>query len=255
MTLAHGLLFLLAVALATCAQTLSGFAFALVLVGLGGLLQLAPLADLANVVTVLALANAAIALRGARESLDRPGFRQIALGMLAGTIAGIALLDWLSANLLLVLRLLLGLTVIGCAVIVLLEAARLQQRSRPVVFLAWGVVSGLLSGLFSTGGPPLVYHLYRQPLALKAVRDTLVAALAFSSLARLLVVVPLGGFSLHALQLCAMAAPLVFGLTWWLERHPPAWSRAAVLRLVCGLLFLTGLGLALPATLKLLMLD
>ena len=255
MTLAQGLLFLLAVALATCAQTLTGFAFALVLVGVGGFFELASLPDLANVVTVLALANATIALRGSRESFDRPAFRDIAIGMVAGTLAGIGLLEWLSANLLLVLRLLLGLTVIGCALVVLLEATRLQQRSRAFVFIAWGMVSGVLSGLFSTGGPPLVYHLYRQPMPLKAVRDTLVAALAFSSLARLLVVVPLGGFSLRALQLSALAAPLVFALTWWLERHPPRWSRAAVLRLVCGLLFLTGIGLAIPATLKLLMLD
>jgi uncharacterized membrane protein YfcA len=255
MTLTQGLLFLLAVALATCAQTLSGFAFALVLVGLGGFFQLASLPDLANVVTVLALANAAIALRGARESLDRSAFVHIGLGMAAGTLAGIVLLEWLSANLLLVLRLMLGATVIGCALTVLLKTSALQQRSGRAVFAAWGAVSGVLSGLFSTGGPPLVYHLYRQPMPLKAVRDTLVACLAFSSLARLLVVVPLGGFSLQALRLSAMAAPLVFALTWWLERHPPGWSRAAVLRLVCALLLLTGAGLAVPAIVKLLMLD
>ena len=39
-------LFLGVAALATVAQTLTGFAFALVLVGLGGILQLAPVANL-----------------------------------------------------------------------------------------------------------------------------------------------------------------------------------------------------------------
>lgn len=56
-------LFLLCVALATCAQNLSGFAFALILLGLAGLLELAPLANVATVATVLALANALVALR------------------------------------------------------------------------------------------------------------------------------------------------------------------------------------------------
>lgn len=58
MTLWQTALFLLCVALASCAQSLSGFAFALILLGLAGLFELAPLADLANVATVLALVNA-----------------------------------------------------------------------------------------------------------------------------------------------------------------------------------------------------
>jgi hypothetical protein len=245
-------LYLLTVALATCAQTLTGFAFALLLVGLGGILQLAPVADLANVATVLALVNAAIALRGSAKSLDFRGFRDLTIGMSVGVLAGVLLLEWLSANVVLVLRLLLGLTVLACAAIVLMETRRLQQRSRPPAFVGWGLVAGLLGGLFSTGGPALVYHLYRQPMALRATRDTLVACLAFSSFARLVVVVPTGGFSMNALQLSLLAAPLVFGLTWWLERHPPGWSRAAVLRLVCILLLLTGAGLMVPAALQLL---
>ena len=39
------------------------------------------------------------------------------------------------------------------------------------------VSMGLLGGLFSAGGPPLVYHFYRQPMAMEALRATLVAAL------------------------------------------------------------------------------
>lgn len=249
MTLLQAALFLLCVALATCAQSLSGFAFALVLLGLAGLLELAPLADLANVATVLALANALVALRGAHRQLDVPAFRDITLGGIAGILLGVVLLGWLSVNVTLALRLLLGLTVIACAVVVLMETAALRERSSAGSFRLWGAVSGLLTGLFATGGPPLVYHFYRQPLALKTVRDTLVATLAASSLLRLAMVIPAGQFSVNALKLSLLAAPLVFGLSWWLERHPPGWSRAAVLRLVCALLLLTGIGLAVPALL------
>lgn len=127
-------LFLLCVALATCAQNLSGFAFALILLGLAGLLELAPLA---NVATVLALANALVALR---------------------------------------------------------------ERSSATSFRTWGVVSGLLTGLFSTGGPPLVYHLYRQPMPLRTVRDTLAATLAASSLMRLTMVLGTGLFQRQRVQ-------------------------------------------------------
>ena len=113
------------------------------------------------------------------------------------------------------------------------------------------VLSGLLTGLFATGGPPLVYQLYRQPMGLKTIRDTLVASLAVSSLARLTMVLVSGQFSGNALRLCLLAAPLVFSLSWWLERHPPGWSRQAVLKLVCLLLLLTGIALIVPATLQL----
>ncbi|RZJ21809.1 MAG: sulfite exporter TauE/SafE family protein [Haliea sp.] len=251
MTAAQIALFLLCVALATGAQSLSGFAFALVLLGLAGLLELAPLADLANVATVLGLANALVALHGTSRQLDVPAFRDITMGGVVGILLGVLLLGWLSVNVTLVLRLLLGLTVVACAVVVLLETSALRERSSPASFRVWGAVSGLLTGLFATGGPPLVYHFYRQPMALKTVRDSLVATLAASSLLRLVVVIPAGQFSINALKLCVLAAPLVFGLSWWLERHPPGWSRPAVLRLVCALLLLTGAGLIVPALLQL----
>ncbi|GAB3474837.1 TSUP family transporter [Polaromonas eurypsychrophila] len=252
MTLLQIALFLLCVALATCAQSLTGFAFALILLGLAGLLELAPLADLANVATVLGLANALVALRGPGRTLDVPAFRDITLGGVVGIFLGVVLLSWLSSSVTLVLHVMLGLTVIACALVVLMETAALRERSSAPMFRLWGAVSGLLTGLFATGGPPLVYHFYRQPMALKTVRDTLVATLAASSLLRLLMVLPTGQFSGNALKLSLLAAPLVFGLSWWLERHPPGWSRAAVLRLVCALLLLTGAGLIVPAVLQIL---
>ncbi|WP_395055146.1 TSUP family transporter [Polaromonas sp.] len=252
MTLLQTALFLLCVALATCAQCLTGFAFALILLGLAGLLELAPLADLANVAMVLGLANALVALRGAARTLDVPAFRDITLGGVAGILLGLLLLGWLSTNVTLALRVLLGLTVIVCAVVVLTQTAALRERSSNNVFRLWGAASGLLTGLFGTGGPPLVYHFYRQPMALRTVRNTLVATLAASALLRLLMVLPTGQFSANALKLSLLAAPLVFGLSWWLERHPPGWSRPAVLRLVCTLLLLTGIGLIVPAVLQIL---
>lgn len=240
-------LFLVCAAVATCAQTLTGFAFALTLLGLAGLLDLAPLGDLVNVASTLSLASAVAALRRSGGELDRPALRDITLGSLAGIVGGVLVIGYLGSTVTQALRALLGLTVMACAVNVLMRRSALAERSSPASFRAWGLVSGVLTGLFSAGGPPLVYQLYRQPLHLNTVRTTLVAALAASSFLRLATVLASGHFSATSLRLCLMAAPVVFGLGEWLRRHPPAWTRDAVLRLVCALLLFTGAGLLGPA--------
>jgi hypothetical protein len=239
--------FLLCVTAATCAQNLTGFAVALVLLGLTGLFQLAPLPDVANVATVLSLANASILLRGTRKSVDWPMLRATVSASVFGVAAGVMLLGWLHANVVAALRLLLGIVVIGCAMVVLLQARPLAQRSSNASFGAFGLLSGLLGGLFSASGPALVYQFYRQPMAVRAVRDTLVAALAANSLLRLAMVVPAGQFSSLSLTLCLLAVPLAMSISWWLERHPPQWPRPTVLRLVCVLLLVTGGGLIVSA--------
>jgi hypothetical protein len=47
--------------------------------------------------------------------------------------------------------------------------------------------------------------------------------------------------------LSALAVPLAMAITWWLRRRPPPWPRETVLKLVCVLLVITGVGLIVPA--------
>ncbi|MDB5953871.1 TSUP family transporter [Ramlibacter sp.] len=239
--------FLLCVAIATWAQSITGFALALILLGLASLLQLAPLPDVANVAMVLSLASAAVALRGSRRSLNRGIWRATVSGSVVGVAVGVAIMGWLQANVVMLLRLLLGVVVIACAVVVLLRAKTLPRTSSRLSFGVFGFLSGVLGGLFSASGPPLVYQYYRQPLSLDEVRDTLVATLAAGSLVRLGMVVPAGHFSLRSLLLCALSVPLAMAVTWWMRRHPPAWRRETVLKVVCALLIVTGVGLIGPA--------
>jgi uncharacterized membrane protein YfcA len=238
--------FLACLAVATFAQSITGFALALILLGLTGLFELAPLADVANVATVTALFTSAIHLRGARKGLDWPMMRSTIVGSVIGVAVGVALLGWLSANVQTLLRLLLGLVVIGCAVIVLLRTHPLPQRSSNASFQGFGFLSGVLGGLFSASGPPLVYQFYRQPLDLRTLRDTLMASLAFGGVIRVVMVVASGQFSLRSLGLCTIAVPTAGALTWWIKRHPPGWDRAVVLKIVCVLLTITGIGLVAP---------
>lgn len=239
--------FLACVAFATAVQNVTGFALVLVLLGLTGVFELAPLTDAANVATVLGLANGFVALRGRARSVHPAALRQTTAGTIFGVAAGVFLLTWLSGNAVLVLRLLLGIVVIGCALLVLRPAQALRETSSRGSFFVTGVLSGVLGGLFSASGPPLVYQFYRQPMSLDAVRDTLVALLAVSSALRLLMVVGSGQFSVAALGLSALAVPVVLGVAWWMKRHPPPWQRATVLRMVSVLLVLTGVGLMAPA--------
>lgn len=239
--------FLACLAVATFAQSVTGFALALILLGLTGLFNLVPLADVANVATVTALFTSAIHLRGTRKGLDWPMMRSTIAGSVIGVGVGVALLAWLSANVVMVLRLLLGVVIVACAVIVLVRTEPLPRRSSNASFQGFGFLSGVLGGLFSASGPPLVYQFYRQPLALGVLRDTLMASLAFGGVVRVVMVVASGQFSLRSLGLCAIAVPFASTLTWWIKRHPPGWNRAVVLKIVCVLLTITGLGLIGPA--------
>lgn len=240
--------FLLCVGVASCAQSITGFAQSLLLLGLTGLFNLAPLPDVANVATVLSLASAIVALRAApRGSLDAVVMRATVTGSVFGVAAGVALLAWLSANVVMVLRLLLGIVVIACAVVVLRRREPLARRSSTASFHGFGFLSGLLGGLFSASGPPLVYQFYRQPMTVDAIRDTLVATLAVGSLIRLVMVVASQHFGLRSAWMCAAALPLTVAITWWVRRHPPPWPRGRVLLAVCALLLVTGVGLIGPA--------
>jgi uncharacterized membrane protein YfcA len=247
MTLAQHALFLLCVALACYVQNLTGFAFGLVLLGLAGLLSLASMTDVANVVSVLALLNALMLFRTSPPVFERRVMLPTLGTSLLGVVAGVLLLNWLSDNVVAALSLLLGVTIAGCALILVQDAAVRAQRSPGWTFAATGLLSGLLGGLFSTAGPPLVYHFYRQPMALPVIRDALVGVFAVNGVLRLAMMVAGGRFSVSALWLCVEAAPLVLLMTRWMARRPPPLQPRTVRRVVCVLLLLVSAGLVVPA--------
>nr|WP_315186683.1 TSUP family transporter [uncultured Albidiferax sp.] len=243
MTLSQHLLFLLCAATAGYVQNLTGFAFGLVLLGLVGLLGVASIADVANVVSVLTLVNAVVLFCATRPKFETRILLPTLAASQVGVVAGVLLVNWLSSGLVVVLSLLLGLTIIACASMLARTAQALAQRSSAASFMAVGAVSGVLGGLFSTAGPPLVYHLYRQPLPLRAIRDTLVAVFAANAVLRLGMMLPTGHVSRNALLLSLETVPLVLLQTWWMAHHPSRLQPATVKRIVCLLLALVGLGL------------
>lgn len=233
-------LFIGCVALATAIQNLTGFAFALVLLGLVSVFDLVSVADAANAATVLTLVNAASYFRLHRLQPEWRVMRPAIVPSLVGVAAGVLLLAWLSGNAVQLLRGLLGVAILACAVALLVDAKPRATVSGPGAFRFIGALSGLLGGLFSSAGPPLVFHMYRQPMTRELVRQCLILMFAINQILRLVLVLGSGQVSWRSAWLSIAAVPAVYAVTWLQHRYPPAISAALSRRLVCGLLIFAG---------------
>jgi uncharacterized protein len=231
---------MLCVALAAYTQSVTGFAFSLVLLGLVGMLELGPLADAANAASCLVIVNAVVYLRQRRPLLQRHLLVPTLASSLPAVVLGVFLLAWLSGNSVQLLRALLGLAIVVSAMLLLFRARPLEQRSSTASFVFYGSLGGVLGGLFSSSGPPLVYHMYRQPLKQEVLRQTLLVIFACNALLRLAVVLFTGTFSSQALLLVVEAVPVVYAVTWWQVKHGPKFPELQVKRIVAGLLVIAG---------------
>lgn len=232
-------------------QTLTGFAFGLLMMAGIGLLNIIPLNDAAVVVGILTLINAAQMLaRGWRE-VAWAQFRLIIGPSLILLFFGYALLEYLVGANLDGLRLALGLVIIAASLQLSAKPHPRATLSRPASFVFAGALAGFLGGMFSTAGPPLIYHLYRQPLAHNLVRQTLVLVFAINAVLRLALVAFSGNLPGRSSLWALVAAPVVIALTHAAKRWPPPISPLTLRRVAFFLLLLSGVILAVPASLSL----
>lgn len=250
MTLIQHLVFLTCAVVAGYVQNLTGFAFGLILLGMVGLMAIAPITDVANVVSVLMLVNAAMVFYTARPKFEIRVIGPTMGASLIGVTVGVLLLNWLSDTVVHMLSMLLGVTIVACAVILAQDGVALAHRSPLSRFIAFGAISGVLGGLFSAAGPPLVYHFYRQPIALRAIREGLIAIFAANALLRLGMMLPSGRFSANALILSLETVPLILLQTYWMARRPTTLRVATIKQIVCVMLALVGLGLVLSSAIS-----
>ncbi|MBD8065889.1 sulfite exporter TauE/SafE family protein [Devosia sp. PTR5] len=243
-------LFLLA-GLAAYIQTMTGFAFGLLMMAGIAMLNLIPLPDAAVVVGLLTLINAIQMLARGWRDVAWDQFRLIIGPSLMMLVGGYWLLEYLADTNLDGLRLLLGVVIIGASIQLSLRPHPRQHLSRPPSFVVAGALAGILGGMFSTAGPPLIYHMYRQPLPHAVVRQTLVLVFAINAVLRLVLVGVSGNWPGRAAAWALVAAPAVMVLTFAAKRWPPPLSPLAIRRVAFFLLLLTGVFLALPALLKL----
>jgi uncharacterized membrane protein YfcA len=237
------------VAVAAFAQTITGFSFGLIAMGGVGLSGMLSLPDAAVVVGLLTLLNAALMLRTGWSAVRRRELALILCGSAPTLGLGYAALEWLADGRVDVLKLALGLLIVAASLQLVLRPEPRAARSGDASFVGMGAASGVMAGLFSTGGPPLIYHLHRQPFPPAAIRETLVAAFGVAAALRLGLVTGAGALPAAALPLLLVGAPAVFAATQAARRWPPPLSPAARRAVVFVLLALSGLSLALPAAL------
>ena len=238
---------MLCITLATYVQSLTGFAFGLIFLALVGVFDLVSVEVAANAVTLITLSQTFIHFREYPLTDEWKVIRPAIMPSLVGVAAGLALLFWLSESALYLLKMALGVSVIGSAALLVVRFMPKAEIDAPGSFALTGLLAGLMGGMFSTAGPPLVYKLYRQPLSLPVIRQALLVMFGLSQLVRLGIVLISGQFTPTSLVYAILAVPLVLLVTRGNRRYPLKLSSVAVSQVAAGLLLMAGVGLIASA--------
>jgi uncharacterized membrane protein YfcA len=144
----------LIVAVAEAVYVLLGFGAGLIAVGTMALL----LPELKDAVVLLLLVNLPAELWVVRSSLRKISWRGVLvifIGVALGIPLGTWWLRWGDASFLLVL---LGVFLVAVGAVFLFIRSPRWRRMAPWIAAPVGVLSGILTGLFGTGGPPLILY-------------------------------------------------------------------------------------------------
>jgi len=237
------LAFLGLVALGSYIQTVSGFAIALIIAGGVTALGLAPIAFTANVISIVALANTAVAVHGRHSHIDLKILSYASIGILCVSGIGLMALNHLSVNSLDLLEILLGIVILGSGALLVIHPHPIKRVSPNYAHLIAGGFGGLLSGMFGVGGPPLTIHLYRQPLPFPVIRTTLLASLFIMPFIRIVMETYNGNINSNVLELSLYSVPVSIVSTIFARRFPPPVSELVMRGFAFGLLCVLGLSL------------
>lgn len=228
------------IVIGTYFQTVTGFGLGIIVIGLTVSLNLVALPVIAAVVSIVTLFNCLVALVGKPLSGDLKTMLVLVIGIIPGVVAGVFLLDQLSESATNILRGLLGVMILAAGLNFMFKPKTLTRRSASASFLFSGFGSGLTGGLFGMAGPPIVYHLYRQPFSIELVRSTLLMVFACTSASRTAYVYFDGSLSVSILWLSVIAVPLVALVTLIARRYPPPLSNDQLRKTVFGVLMVIG---------------
>ena len=236
-------------ALGTYVQTATGFGLGMIIMGAVTIFGLLPIAFTSVIISLMTFFNGAFAVRGDSQSLDMKLIALTCIGLVPGVALGLFLLNYMSSQMSNVLQLLLGIAIIIGASTSLLKPEPIKRVSKGIAFSFAGSVAGLLAGLFSVAGPPLVYQFYRQPLDIKTIRLCLIMIFLVSSLLRTAMVGLQGGLELSMFSFALGTIPIVFIATWLGKNCPPPISPINMRRFAISLLIIIGSSLVIKSTL------
>lgn len=227
-------------------QALTGFALGLIVLGTATLLDLASIPFIAAVVSMISLVNGAWVLGRHPREIEWRQVGWITLGLAPMIAVGMALLAYLDTTLPMFLRQLLGAVIVAAAVLLFMRPHPLIQASGSVPTILSGLAGGVLGGLFSTAGPPIVFHIYRQPWRMAQIRSTLLTVFILATLLRIGVQIARGELEwkmVEAALWCVIPVIVAAQLGARTTRHIPLLQMR---RLAFALLAISGAGLLYP---------
>lgn len=237
------LTFFVVVAIAAYVQTVTGFALGMIIMGAMTWLGLTSITTTAIIVSLLSMANGAIALRIGYRHIDKKAVGLATLGLIPTLITSVFILHYLDNTTSHTLKLLLGATIIYCGVSISLKPKPLEKRSRPLSFLLSGVFGGAFGGSFAISGPPLVYQFYRQPLHIDAIRNSLLCLFAIMHLGRTAFVGLEDKINQETILIALSCLPVVAIATFIGQRFPLPISGLNMRRVAFSLLIVIGVSL------------
>lgn len=231
----------LVLVVAEAVYVLLGFGSGLVAVGALALL----LPDIRDVVVLLLLVNLPAELLVVASSWREVAWRGVAVlmvGITVGIPAGAWLLSYGEPTVL--------LTVLGAMLVVLGVAFGFSSVERAIVWPSWvpvpvGLMSGLLTGLFGTGGPPLVLYYQLGGARKTAFRGNLMAVFLLMTLIRVPSYAGMGLITAERLWSGVVMLPAVVLGAWLGNRLHLRISETSFRRVVALALALLGLLLLL----------
>ena len=234
---------LLTLALGAYVQAVTGFAMGLIVVGVVAITGWVSVAVVAAVVTAATFFNVVTALPGRLHQVHWRESGLMTVGMVPAVFGGLALLDYLGTKLTEALHAVLAATILGGGMLLTLRPDPRTTAAGSCSSLTMGTIGGFMTGMFATGGPPVVYHMYRQPYAVASIRATLLATFGIACVVRLTLLAVHGDLTPEVLGLAGAAVPVVIGATLVGRHFPPPLSDHNTRRL--AFLLLMGLGATL----------
>jgi uncharacterized membrane protein YfcA len=234
----------LVLVVAEAIYVLLGFGAGLVAVGCLALL----LPDVRDVVVLLLLVNLPaelLVVTGSRREISWRGVALLMVGIGVGIPIGAWLLGWGDPRRLLQA---LGLVLLAVGAVFLVLPTATPRRWPPWTAPPVGLVSGVLTGLFGTGGPPLVLYYRLAGVDKAAFRGNLMAIFLFMTLFRVPSYAGLGLITAERLWSSLMVVPAVVAGAWLGHRmhlriEEPTFRRLVAAALVAlGALLVLGRG-------------
>jgi uncharacterized membrane protein YfcA len=186
----------------------TGFGFGLAAVPL---LSLAlPPAKVVPLVVALQAIVGVGGFRGAWKQCDWRAVRGLTPGLAVGVPTGLLVLTAFQPN---SVRLAIGVS-IALSVLLLWRGVRLPQQPSRALTILTGVVSGVMSGLASMGGPPIIVYLLALGHGAAIVRATSIIYFMLSSLVALVGMSARGLLDREVLLWSVASVPVLFVGSW-----------------------------------------